>query len=124
MAKHDRPTWPEPPPPLPVGLTREIFVTLPLGFTLNRDVMDTKVAEGQLLQEDAARLIQEDEYRKAINAVLGYFSYWELRDWREQVENTGRWSAPPSLIGMRRKGVWKALYGHLPSVNGEASKVA
>ena len=121
MAKHNRFTWPEPPPPLPEGLTREIFVTLPLGFTLNRNVMDAMVAKGSLSQEDADRLIQEDEYRKAINAILGYFSYWELRDWREQVERTGRWSVPPSLIGMRRKAVWKALYGHLQSVNGEAA---
>ena len=89
MAKHNRPSWPEPPPPLPEGLTREIFITLSLGFTLNRDVMDAKVAAGVLSQEDAQRLIQEDEYRKAINAILGYFSYWELRDWREEVERTG-----------------------------------
>jgi len=124
MAKQNRPVWPEPPPPLPEGLTREIFIALPLGFTLNRIVMDAKVAEGQLSQEDAARLMQEGEYRKAINAVLGYFNYWELRDWSEQVEKTGRWSAPPAFVGMRRKDVWKALYGHLRSVNGEASKVA
>ncbi len=71
MTKHTRLTWPEPPLPLPTGLTRKIFVTLPLGFKLNRGVMNARVTEGMLSQEDAERLIQEDEYRKAINAILG-----------------------------------------------------
>ena len=39
MAMQSRPAWPEPPPPLPEGLSREIFSTLPLSFKLNRDVM-------------------------------------------------------------------------------------
>lgn len=124
MTKHNRLAWPEPPPPLPEGLTRKIFITLPLGFTLNRDEMNARVAAGTLSHEDAQRLIQEDEHRKAINAILGYFSFWELRDWREQVENTGLWSPPPSLIGMRRKAVWTALYEHLQGENSQTAELA
>jgi hypothetical protein len=112
MAKRNRLAWPEPPPPLPNGLTRKIFITLPLGFTLNRPEVHARVVEGKLSQVDAERLIQEDEYRKAINVVLNYVSYWELRDWGQQIETTGRWSAPPSLPDRRRKAVWKTHYEH------------
>ena len=109
MTKQARLTWPEPPPLLPEGLTREIFITLPLGFTLNRDVMAAMIVKGSLSQEDADRLVQEDEYRKAINAVLDYFNYWELRDWGQQVERTGLWSTPPPFVGTRRDAVWEAV---------------
>jgi hypothetical protein len=124
MTKQARLAWPEPPPPVPKGLTREIFINLPLSFTLNRDVMEAMVTKGSLSQQDADRLVQEDEYRKAINAVLDYFNYWELRDWGQQVDRTGRWSTPPSFVGTRRDAVWNAFQERLQSVNGEAARVA
>ena len=107
MTKHNRLAWPEPPPPLPEGLTRKVFITLPLGFTLNRDEMDARVAAGTLSHEDAQRLLQEDEHRKAINAILGYFSYWELRDWQSKLKN---WPLVPSSVPH-----WHAPQGRLES---------
>ena len=122
MAKRNRFAWPEPVPPLPKGLTRKIFITLPLGFTLNRDEMHTRVLEGRLSHEDAERLIQEDDYRKAINAVLSYVSYWELWDWRRHIERTGRWSDPPSLPDRRRKAIWKMHCERFQEANSEATE--
>ena len=105
--KAHRLAWPEPSSAAARGADPQNSLLCRLASTLNRDEMYARVAAGTLSHEDAQRLIQEDEHRKAINAILGYFSFWELRDWREQVEKTGLWSPPPSLIGMRRKAVWE-----------------
>jgi hypothetical protein len=102
--------WPEPPPALPAGLTRELFVTMPLGFKLNRSVLRKQVAEGIIPPMKAEWLLHEDECREAINAVLNYFSYWQLQYWSRHVECTGRWVDPPSPPNHDRAAVWKALY--------------
>ncbi len=52
-----------------------------------------------------------DEYRYGPRSVLVPGD--RLRDWGQQVEKTGRWSAPPSLPDRRCKAVWKAHYEKL-----------
>jgi hypothetical protein len=99
------------PPELPAGLNREIFISMPLGFKLNRNVLIEEVSDGRLSEKEAKRLLREDGFRKALNAVLDYYNYWQLQRWRQQIESCGRWVPPPPLPDRDRAAVWDALYG-------------